>query len=154
MDEINGKNIIDEKGNQNNDIEEKIKMQNEIILKMKEDNYLKEKEINSKITDYKQEISDLKTELELLNNTISNLTEEKEFNNNKISQLLKENSQLKKNGNIGINDNSKKYEEIIKKLKKTISNLELEKKDLEEVIIKQETEVTQLNSQSDEISKK
>ena len=42
---------------------------------MKEKNFEKEKEINSKISNYKQEIEDLKSELELLNNTISNLTE-------------------------------------------------------------------------------
>ena len=62
----------------------KLKEQEEIISKMKEKTKEKEEKMNLKISNYLLEISELKSELELLNGTISNLTEEKEFNNNKI----------------------------------------------------------------------
>ena len=85
--------------------------------------------------------------MELLNIKINNLTKEKENNNNKITELKKENEKLKKINNLknssSENLDKKKYEDYIKLLKKNIANLEEEKKDLEEVVIKQENKVSE-----------
>ena len=122
----------------------------------------KEEQLNNDITDYLNQISELKNEMEVLNNIITNLTEEKENNAKKISSLLHENEKLKQNiktnntnVNNNINENEKlntqKYEEIIMKLKKNMMNLKEENKSLEEVILKQEAEVNQLSSKIIEV---
>jgi chromosome segregation ATPase len=104
--------------------------------------------------------------MEVLNNIITNLTEEKENNAIKISNLLHENEKLKQsiknnssNTGTDVNNysqsteesNNKKYEEIIAKLKKNMSNLKNENKTLEELILRQESEVNQLSSKVDEV---
>ena len=79
---------------------------------------------------------------------------------------MHENEQLKKNSNSNNNniydvnnddDNNeiqtKKYEELIMKLKKNIMKLNEEKKSLEEVIIKQEEKVSELSLKVDKIKK-
>ncbi len=134
------------------EMEKKIKEQSENLLKFSEIVNQKESQLNIDISKYLKEISNLKNEMELLNGTINNLTEEKENNNNKISQLIKENEELKKLNSLktevptSINVDKKKYDDYIKILKNNISNLENEKKELEEVVIKQESKVTELSS--------
>ena len=134
------------------EMEKKIKEQSENLLKYSEIVNQKESQLNIDISKYLKEISDLKNEMELLNGTINNLTEEKENNNNKISQLIKENEELKKLNSIkteippSIDIDKKKYDDYIKILKNNISNLENEKKELEEVVMKQESKVTELSS--------
>ena len=134
------------------EMEKKIKEQSENLLKFSEIVNQKETQLNSDISKYLKEISDLKNEMELLNGTINNLTEEKDNNNNKISELIKENAELKKLNSIktevptSINVDKKKYEDYIKILKNNISTLENEKKELEEVVIKQESKVNELSS--------
>ena len=120
------------------EMEKKIKEQSENLLKFSEIVNQKETQLNSDISKYLKEISDLKNEMELLNGTINNLTEEKDNNNNKISELIKENAELKKLNSIktevptSINVDKKKYEDYIKILKNNILNLEEEKKNLED----------------------
>ena len=148
------------------ELEAKIALQSENMNKISSNSNKNEEKLKNDITDYINQINDLKNEMEVLNNIITNLTEEKENNAIKISNLLHENEKLKqniKNNNIGegvnsskINENSnnnKKYEEIILKLKKNLLNLKEEKKTLEEVILKQESEVNQLSSKVTEVEK-
>ena len=144
------------------DLENQIALQNENLNKISNNCNQKEEQLNNDITDYLNQISELKNEMEVLNNIITNLTEEKENNAKKISSLLHENEKLKQNiktnntnVNNNINENEKlntqKYEEIIMKLKKNMMNLKEENKSLEEVIIKQEAEVNQLSSKIIEV---
>ena len=146
------------------ELEAKIALQSENMNKISSNSNKNEEKLKNDITDYINQINDLKNEMEVLNNIITNLTEEKENNAIKISNLLHENEKLKqniKNNNIGegvnsskISENSnnnKKYEEIILKLKKNLLNLKEEKKTLEEVILKQESEVNQLSSKVTEV---
>ena len=146
------------------DLENQIALQNENLNKISNNCNQKEEQLNNDITDYLNQISELKNEMEVLNNIITNLTEEKENNAKKISSLLHENEKLKQNiktNNSNANDNlnenekinSQKYEEIIMKLKKNMMNLKEENKLLEEVIIKQEAEVNQLSSKIIEVEK-
>ena len=146
------------------DLENQIALQNENLNKISNNCNQKEEQLNNDITDYLNQISELKNEMEVLNNIITNLTEEKENNAKKISSLLYENEKLKQNiktNNSNANDNlnenekinSQKYEEIIMKLKKNMMNLKEENKLLEEVIIKQEAEVNQLSSKIIEVEK-
>ena len=144
------------------DLENQIALQNENLNKISNNCNQKEEQLNNDITDYINQISELKNEMEVLNNIITNLTEEKENNAKKISSLLHENEKLKQNiktnntnVNNNINENEKlntqKYEEIIMKLKKNMMNLKEENKSLEEVILKQEAEVNQLSSKIIEV---
>ena len=152
------------------ELETQIALQSENFNKISINSNIKEEQLNNDITDYINQINDLKNEMEVLNNIITNLTEEKENNAIKITNLLHENEKLKQNiknntnsavsgggtnnGQSGVNDNcngNKKYEEIILKLKKNMLNLKEEKKALEEVILKQESEVNQLSSNVNEV---
>ncbi len=141
------------------ELEKQIALQAENFNKISLSSNKKEEQLNNDITEYINQINDLKSEMEVLNNIITNLTEEKENNAIKITNLLHENEKLKqniKNNNILTADgnhsktteesNNKKYEEIITKLKKNMLNLKEENKALEEVILKQESEVSQLSS--------
>jgi hypothetical protein len=134
------------------EMEKRIKEQSENFIKFSEVANQKEAQLNNDISKYLIEISKLKNEMELLNNKVNNLTEEKQNNNNKISKLLKENEELKKKNIIKNSMSSQnletkqKYENYIKLLKKDILNLEEDKKDLEEVVMKQENKVTELTS--------
>ena len=134
------------------EMEKKIKEQSENLIKFSELAYKKEEKLNIDISKYLKEISELKNEMELLNGRINNLKEEKENNDNKISELIKENEELKKLNSMKIpisnfqNLDKKKYEDYIKILKNNILNLEEEKKNLEEVVIKQEKQVFELSS--------
>ena len=119
------------------ELETQIALQSENFNKISINSNIKEEQLNNDITDYINQINDLKNEMEVLNNIITNLTEEKENNAIKITNLLHENEKLKQNiknntnsavsgggtnnGQSGVNDNcngNKKYEEIILKLKK------------------------------------
>ena len=144
------------------DLENQIALQNENLNKISNNCNQKEEQLNNDITDYLNQISELKNEMEVLNNIITNLTEEKENNAKKISSLLHENEKLKQNiktnntnSNNNLNENEKlntqKYEEIIMKLKKNMMDLKEENKSLEEVILKQEAEVNQLSSKIIEV---
>ena len=144
------------------DLENQIALQNENLNKISNNCNQKEEQLNNDITDYINQINELKNEMEVLNNIITNLTEEKENNAKKISSLLHENEKLKQNikiNNINSNNNpnenekmnTQKYEEIIMKLKKNMMNLKEENKSLEEVILKQEAEVNQLSSKIIEV---
>jgi len=141
------------------ELEAKIAMQSENMNKISLNSNKNEEKLKNDITDYINQINDLKNEMEVLNNIITNLTEEKENNAIKISNLIHENEKLKqniKNNNNGMDKdiNSpkiKKYEEIILKLKKNMLNLKEENKTLEEVILKQESEVNQLSSKVTEV---
>ena len=145
------------------DLENQIALQNANLNKISNNSNQKEEQLNNDITDYINQINELKNEMEVLNNIITNLTEEKENNAIKISSLLHENEKLKqniKNNANNINnlsskekENSKKYEEIILKLKKNMLSLKEENKTLEEVILKQESEVSQLSSKVIEAEK-
>ena len=147
------------------ELETQIALQSENFNKISLNSNIKEEKLNNDITDYINQINDLKIEMEVLNNIITNLTEEKENNAIKITNLLHENEKLKQNiknntnNNNGVNNsqasdnsnNNKKYEEIILKLKKNMLNLKEENKTLEEVILKQESEVNQLSSKVNEV---
>ena len=150
------------------ELEAQIALQSENMNKLSINSNQKEEKLNNDITEYINQINDLKNEMEVLNNIITNLTEEKENNAIKITNLLHENEKLKQNiknnnNNVGNSNNlnnsqssdnsvnNKKYEEIIMKLKKNILNLKEENKTLEEVIFKQESEVNQLSSKVTEV---
>ena len=152
------------------ELETQIALQSENFNKISMNSNIKEEKLNNDITDYINQINDLKNEMEVLNNIITNLTEEKENNAIKITNLLHENEKLKQNiknnansgasgggtsnGQSGEGENSKsnkKYEEIILKLKKNMLNLKEEKEALVEVILKQESEVNQLSSNVNEV---
>ena len=143
------------------DLENQIALQNADLNKISNNSNQKEEQLNNDITDYINQINELKNEMDVLNNIITNLTEEKENNAIKISSLLHENEKLKqniKNNNNSQNNenekmNNKKYEEIILKLKKNMLSLKEENKSLEEVILKQESEVSQLSSKVIEVEK-
>ena len=140
-----------------NELENQIKIQSENLNKISSLANKKEEKLNNDISEYLQQINDLKSELELLNNTITNLTEEKENNTIKLTELIHENEQLKKNkanSTTKSDTHNKKYEEIILKLKKNIMNLNEEKKALEEVIIKQEEKVNELSYKVNDCEKK
>ena len=140
------------------ELENQIAIQSEKYKNLSKSSNQKEEQLNNNITEYINQINDLKNEMEVLNNIITNLTEEKENNAIKITNLLQENEKLKKdiknnddkentnNSKITETPNNKRYEEIILKLKKNLLNLKEEKKALEEVILKQENEVNQLSS--------
>ena len=145
-------------------LENQIALQNANLNKISDNCTQKEQQLNNDITEYINQINELKNEMEVLNNIITNLTEEKENNAIKISSLLHENEKLKQNikNNIGNSNNiqenenvmnNKKYEEIIIKLKKNMLSLKEENKNLEEVILKQESEVSQLSSKVTEVEK-
>ena len=149
------------------DLENQIALQSENYKKISMSSNLKEEQLNKDINEYINQINDLKNEMEVLNNIITNLTEEKENNTIKITNLLQENEKLKKefknnddNNNILKSSkiteapNDKNYEEILLKLKK--KNLELieEKKALEDVIFKRESDIKQLSSKLEEVEKK
>ena len=152
------------------ELETQIAIQSENFNKISMNSNIKEEKLNNDITDYINQINDLKNEMEVLNNIITNLTEEKENNAIKITNLLHENEKLKQNiksnensaagrtgadnGQSGPDQNSngnKKYEEIILKLKKNMLNLKEENKALEEVILKQESQVNKLSSSVNEV---
>jgi hypothetical protein len=145
------------------ELEAQIALQNENMNKLSLNSNQKEEKLNNDITEYINQINDLKNELEVLNNIITNLTEEKENNTIKITNLLHENEKLKQNikNNIergtnapnasDIYNNNKKYEEIILNLKKNMMNLKEENKKLEEVILKKESEVNKLSSKVNEV---
>ena len=146
------------------ELENQIALQNANLNKISNNSNQKEEQLNNDITDYINQINELKNEMEVLNNIITNLTEEKENNAIKISSLLHENEKLKQNikNNNNTNNsskekeaekNNKKYEEIILKLKKNMLSLKEENKNLEEVILKQESEVSQLSSKVIEVEK-
>ena len=148
-----------------NELEKEIALQNEKMDKISKNSDEKEEKNNDDISDYINQINDLKNEMEVLNNIITNLTEEKENNAIKISNLIHENEKLKNNIKNSINagptnndspindnvNNNKKYEEIIIKLKKNMLNMKEENKTLEEIILKQESEVNQLSSKVNEV---
>ena len=145
-------------------LENQIALQNANLNKISDNCEQREEKLNNDITEYINQINELKNEMEVLNNIITNLTEEKENNAIKISSLLHENEKLKqniKNNNNKYNSkenddakmNNKKYEEIINKLKKNMLTLKEENKSLEEVILKQESEVSQLSTKVTEVEK-
>ena len=139
------------------ELENQIKIQSENLNKISALANKKEEKLNNDISEYIQQINDLKSELELLNSTITNLTEEKENNTIKLTELIHENEQLKKNkisNNSKSDAHNKKYEEIILKLKKNVMSLNEEKKALEEVIIKQEEKVNELSYKVNDCEKK
>ncbi len=144
------------------ELEAQIALQSENMNKISLNSNEKEEKLNNDITDYINQINDLKNEMEVLNNIITNLTEEKENNAIKITNLIHENEKLKQNikdnnanncenNTESSSNNNKKYEEIILKLKKNMLNLKEENKTLEEVILKQESEVNQLSSRVNEV---
>ena len=150
------------------ELETQIALQAENFNKISLSSSKKEEQLNNDITEYINQINDLKNEMEVLNNIITNLTEEKENNAIKITNLLHENEKLKQNmknnNNAGTgtdvnnsqtttDSNNKKYEEIIMKLKKNMLTLKEENKALEEVILKQESEVNQLSSKMVDVEK-
>ena len=150
------------------ELETQIALQAENFNKISLSSSQKEEQLNNDITEYINQINDLKNEMEVLNNIITNLTEEKENNAIKITNLLHENEKLKqnmkKNSNTGAgtdvnssqttgDSNNKKYEEIIMKLKNNMLTLKEENKALEEVILKQESEVNQLSSKVEDVEK-
>ena len=79
------------------DLENQIALQNANLNKISSNSNQKEEQLNNDITDYINQINELKNEMEVLNNIITNLTEEKENNAIKISSLLHENEKLKQN---------------------------------------------------------
>ena len=140
-------------------MDKKILNDNDNLL-ITEKSFENEKKLKTEISKYLEEINNLKNEMKLLTSTISNLTEEKENNTNKIINLKKENERLKKeNDNIKNNsqisslNESKKYEDYIKKLKNNFLILDNEKKQLEEVIIKQEEKVNELTNNIQSVQK-
>ena len=146
------------------ELETQISLQAENFNKISLSSSKKEEKLNNDITEYINQINDLKNEMEVLNNIITNLTEEKENNAIKITNLLHENEKLKKsiknnssntgtdvNNSQSSEESNKKYEEIILKLKKNMSSLKNENKTLEELILRQESEVNQLSSKVDEV---
>ena len=150
------------------ELETQIALQAENFNKISLSSSQKEEQLNNDITEYINQINDLKNEMEVLNNIITNLTEEKENNAIKITNLLHENEKLKqnmkKNNNTSAgtdvsssqttgDSNNKKYEEIIMKLKNNMLTLKEENKALEEVILKQESEVNQLSSKVEDVEK-
>ena len=62
------------------ELENQIALQNENLNKISNNCNQKEEQLNNDITDYLNQISELKNEMEVLNNIITNLTEEKENN--------------------------------------------------------------------------
>ena len=123
------------------ELEAQIALQSENMNKLSINSNQKEEKLNNDITEYINQINDLKNEMEVLNNIITNLTEEKENNAIKITNLLHENEKLKQNNknnnnNVGNSNNlnnsqssdnsvnNKKYEEIIMKLKKNMLIME------------------------------
>ena len=70
------------------DLENQIALQNENLNKISNNCNQKEEQLNNDITDYLNQISELKNEMEVLNNIITNLTEEKENNAKKISSFF------------------------------------------------------------------
>ena len=135
------------------ELENQIAIQNENLNKITSLANKKEEKLNNDISEYIQQINDLKNEMEILNNIITNLTEEKENNTIKISNLIKENEKLKNccDQELDPSEKNKKYEETIIKLKKNIINLREEKKSLEELIIKQEVKVNDLTNKFGEV---
>ena len=79
------------------ELETQIALQSENFNKISINSNIKEEQLNNDITDYINQINDLKNEMEVLNNIITNLTEEKENNAIKITNLLHENEKLKQN---------------------------------------------------------
>ena len=79
------------------ELENQIALQNENLNKISNNSNKKEEQLNNDITEYINQINELKNEMEVLNNIITNLTEEKENNAIKISSLLHENEKLKQN---------------------------------------------------------
>ena len=73
-----------------------------------------------------KDMIDLNNEIELLNIRINNLTIEREKNINEIKKLVDDNNNLLEN---------------LKKYKNNIQILKQEKKDLEEIVIKQESKI-------------
>ena len=134
------------------ELENQIAIQNENLNKISTLANKKQEKLNNDISEYVQQINDLKNEMEVLNNIITNLTEEKENNTIKISNLIKENEKLRtEEQEPDPAENKKKYEETILKLKKNIVNLREEKKELEELIIKQEVKVNDLTNKVGEV---
>ena len=70
------------------DLENQIALQNANLNKISNNSNQKEEQLNNDITDYINQINELKNEMEVLNNIITNLTEEKENTAIKISSLL------------------------------------------------------------------
>ena len=162
---MNNKVITEEMKKRMTELETQISLQAENFNKISLSSSKKEEKLNNEIAEYINQINDLKNEMEVLNNIITNLTEEKENNAIKITNLRHENEKLKQSiknnrSNTGteVNNsqsteesNNKKYEEIIMKLKKNMSNLKQENKTLEELILKQESEVNQLSSKVNDV---
>ena len=88
------------------ELETQIALQSENFNKISLNSNIKEKKLNNDITDYINQINDLKNEMEVLNNIITNLTEEKENNAIKITNLLHENEKLKQNIKNNSNNNN------------------------------------------------
>ena len=70
------------------ELENQIALQNENLNKISNNSNKKEEQLNNDITEYINQINELKNEMEVLNNIITNLTEEKENNAIKISSLV------------------------------------------------------------------
>ena len=103
------------------ELETQIALQSENFNKISMNSNIKEEKLNNDITDYINQINDLKNEMEVLNNIITNLTEEKENNAIKITNLLHENEKLKqniKNNANNINNLSSKEKENSVKFKR------------------------------------
>lgn len=156
-------------------MDKKIKEQDEKIINITKLSTEKEIKLSAEIAQYQKQIEKLKEEVELSNKTISNLTEEKEHNISEIGKLKNETESLK-NQNISINEEKskqekkieellaqlnekeknmndlKKNEDLLKNYKKMITTFSKEKKELEEVVMKQEEKVSELSSQLGNVS--
>ena len=87
------------------ELETQISLQAENFNKITLSSSKKEEQLNNDITEYINQINDLKNEMEVLNNIITNLTEEKENNAIKITNLLHENEKLKQSIKINSSNN-------------------------------------------------
>ena len=152
-------------------MERKIKEQDEKIISLTKLSTEKEMKLNAEILKYQKEISKLNSQIELSNTIISDLTEEKENNIKQINDLKKENEMLVQKNNIiskESSDKDKKINELsqqienaksntidqntLKNYKRVISTLNTEKKELEEIVMKQEEKVSEISKKLSSIA--
>lgn len=152
-------------------MERKIREQDEKIISITKLSTEKEMKLNAEISKYQKEISQLNSQIELSNTTISNLTEEKENNIKAINDIKKENDLLLQKNNLLLKESSDKDKKInelskqienaknnnidpntIKNYKRVISTLNTEKKELEEVVMKQEEKVSEISKKLSSIA--
>ena len=68
-------------------LENQIALQNANLNKISDNCTQKEQQLNNDITEYINQINELKNEMEVLNNIITNLTEEKENNSSELTNF-------------------------------------------------------------------